>query len=319
MSERFIIDTDTASDDAVALIMALMWPAVAVEAITVVAGNVSLAQGSRNARTVVELCGADVPVYEGGDRPLLRKPHDAHYFHGPDGLGGLNCPAPQRAAEPAHAVDELVRRFGEAPGQLTLVTLGPLTNVAAALRREPRLAGWVKQAYVMAGAACTVGNVTPAAEYNVWCDPEAAQIVFSSGMKLLMVGWEHCCGEAGLDDAERKKVLDFGTQRARFAIECNRTALEASRRLHHDRGLELPDPVTMSIALDPSVCTRRSAHYVEVSCDERLTRGMTVVDRLGVTQQPPNVLGVPADAARVEVCWAIDAARWKEVLYQTLR
>ena len=306
---RFIIDTDTTSDDAVALIMALQWPEVTVEAITIVAGNVGVDQGSLNARYAVELCGQTTPVYEGCRRPLLRQPHDAQYFHGPDGLGGMNYPPPKRPPAAGNAVDELLRRFKASPGEITLITLGPLTNIAAALSVEPRLAQWVKEAYVMLGAACTVGNVTPAAEYNAWCDPEAAQIVFQSGMKLLMVGWEHCRGAAGLDDAERQSVLDLGTERARFAIDCNQTALEASRKLHHDAGLELPDPVTMAIALNPAVCARRSAHHVEVACDLELTRGMTVVDELNVTGKPANA----------DVCWEIDVNLWKDTLYRTLQ
>ncbi len=306
---RFIIDTDTASDDAVAILMALQWPDVHVEAITVVFGNMPVEQGSLNARYTVELCGADTPVYEGIARPLWREPHYAYFFHGPDGMGGMNYPAPQRAAVAGDAVAGLIRRFAETPGEITLVTLGPLTNIAVALTLEPRLAKWVKECYVMGGAACTVGNVTPAAEYNIWCDPEAARIVFQSGMKILMVGWEMCRGAANLNDDEMQMVYSFGTERANFAIDCNKHALSTNRQWLGDPGLSLPDPVTMAIALNPNVCVRRSAHYVEVSCDNDLTRGMTVVDQLGVTNTPPNI----------DVCWKIDAALWKETLYRTLR
>lgn len=306
---RFIIDTDTASDDAVAILMALQWPEVEVEAITVVFGNMPVAQGSLNARYTVELCQQTTPVYEGALRPLLREPHYAYFFHGPDGMGDMRYPDPQRPPAPGHAVSELIRRFGEAPGEITLVTLGPLTNIALALNLEPRLAEWVKACYVMGGAACTVGNITPAAEYNIWCDPEAARIVFQSGMKILMVGWELCRGEANLSDAEMELVYSFGTERAKFAIDCNKHAIDTNRKWLGDPGLPLPDPVTMAIALDPTVCTRRSRHYVEVACDAELTRGMTVVDQLGVTNREANV----------DVCWEIDVARWKETLYQTLR
>lgn len=308
-TRRFIIDTDTASDDAVAILMALQWPEVQVEAITVVFGNVPVEQGSLNARYTVELCAAATPVYEGLRRPLLREAHFAYFFHGPDGLGGMNYPAPQRPPAPGDAVTELIRRFGEAPGQISLVTLGPLTNIAAALTLEPRLAGWVKDCYVMGGAACTVGNITPAAEYNIWCDPEAARLVFHSGMRICMVGWELCRGEANLSEADIEQIYGFKTERASFAIDCNRSALQANRDWLGDPGLPLPDPVTMAIALDPRVCTRRSPHYVDVACNDELTRGMTVVDQLGVTKKAPNI----------EVCWAIDVALWKETLYQTLR
>ncbi|MCL4858937.1 MAG: nucleoside hydrolase [Caldilineaceae bacterium] len=308
-TRRFIIDTDTASDDAVAILMALQWPAVQVDAITVVAGNVPLAQGSLNARYTVELCGRETPVYEGAARPLLREPFHAEWFHGPDGMGGMRYPPPKRPPAGSDAVQQLIRRFGEAPGEITLVTLGPLTNIALALSIEPRLAQWVKECYIMGGAACCVGNVTPAAEYNIWFDPEAARIVFHSGMKMLMVGWEHCRGEATFSADERAMIYGFATERATFAMDCNKHALVAGRDIQHEAGLMLPDPVTMSIALDPAVCTRRSMHYVDVSCDHELTRGMTVVDQLGVTSKPPNM----------EVCWAIDYPRWKEILYQTLR
>jgi purine nucleosidase len=306
---RFIIDTDTASDDAVAILMALQWPDVEVEAITVVSGNMPVAQGSINARYTVELCQKTTPVYEGAPRPLLREPHYAYFFHGPDGMGDMRYPPPKRPAAAGQAVYELIRRFAAAPGEISLVTLGPLTNIALALNLEPRLAGWVKECYVMGGAACTVGNITPAAEYNIWCDPEAARIVFHSGMKILMVGWELCRGEANLSDAEMASVYSFGAERAKFAIDCNKHAIKTNREWLGDPGLPLPDPVTMAIALDPTVCTRRSRHYVDVACDAELTRGMTVVDQLGVTNNEANL----------EVCWEIDVPRWKETLYQTLR
>jgi len=308
MSKRFIIDTDTASDDAVAIMMALQSPDVSVEAITVVFGNVSVEQGSINARYTVELCEQDTPIYEGAEQGLMHKPTFAHWFHGTDGMGNMHYPAPSRPAADGHAVDELIRRFRKEPGEIELITLGPLTNVALALRQEPDLAQWVKACYVMGGNACTVGNVTPAAEFNIWCDPEAAKIVFDSGMRILMVGWEHCRGAANLDDAERQMVYDFDTDLAHFTIDCNRTATEANQKLFGEPGLPFPDPITVAIALNPAVCTRRSWHYVDVACQEP-TRGMTVVDELGVTQKDANI----------EVCWEIDIPLWKEMLYQTIR
>lgn len=308
MARRFIIDTDTASDDAVAIVMALGHPDVAVDAITVVSGNVNLAQCSINARYTVELCGKETPVYEGCARPFLRAPAHAEWFHGPDGMGDMRYPAPQRAPAGKDAVLQLVQRFAAAPGEITLVTLGPLTNVAAALALEPRLADWVKECYVMGGNACAEGNVTPAAEFNIWCDPEAARMVFHSGMKLLMVGWEHCRGTAALTAAERAALYGLGTIRAQFAMDCNKSALIAGRDLQQEPDLMLPDPVTMAIALDPAVCSRRSAHFVDISCDEELTRGMTVVDKLGVTHKPTNA----------DVCWEIDVSRWKQMLTDAL-
>lgn len=309
MTRRFIIDTDTASDDAVAILMALQWPDVEVDAITVVYGNMPLEIASANARYTVEVCGKETPVYEGCARPLLRSVAYADWFHGPEGMGKLGRLHPKRPAAGSDAVNELIRRFGEAPGQITLVTLGPLTNIAAALTVEPRLAEWVKECYVMGGNANCVGNVTPAAEFNIWCDPEAAAIVFHSGMKILMVGWEHCRFDYELSMDEIDDVYAFETDRAAFAMNCNSYALQAGQTLQKGSGLMLPDPVTMAIAIDPTVCTRRSWHYVAVACHDELTRGMTVVDELGVTKNQPNI----------EVCWAIDGPKWKQTLYQTLK
>lgn len=318
---KFWIDSDTASDDAVAILMALRWPDVRVEGISTVAGNVPVEQATLNALYTAELCGREVPVYQGLARPLLREYASAQFFHGPDGMGGMNY-QPRRAAEPRHAVDAMLDAFGRAPGEITLVTLGPLSNVAAALLREPRLAGWVKECYVMGGAACTVGNITPAAEYNIWCDPEAARILFRSGMKVMMIGWEHCRGEANLDDADMASVRGFNTPYADFALDINRIALDANREWLSDPGLGLPDPVAMAVALDRAVCTRSAWHYVDVECAGELTRGMTVVDERGVVKTGPNVEAwkpLSQKAPNVEVCWAIDVDLWKETLYKTLR
>ncbi len=306
---RFIIDTDTASDDAVAIVMALQWPDVTVDAITVVYGNMPLDVASANARYSVEVCGQETPVYEGCGRPLLRPVVHADWFHGPEGMGMLGRLHPRRPTAGQNAVEELINRFRTAPGEITLVTLGPLTNIAVALSVEPRLAEWVKECYIMGGAANCVGNVTPAAEFNIWCDPEAARIVLHAGMKMMMVGWEHCRFDAALSDAEMAHIRSLDTPRAHFALDCNSYALQAGREIQGASGLMLPDPVTMAIALDRSVCTRGSWHYVDVACDYDLTRGMTVVDELNVTGHKPNL----------EVCWAIDKPRWKEVLAQTLR
>ena len=321
MARSFIIDTDTASDDAVALLMALRHPDVRVEAITVVAGNVELDQGLRNALYTVELCGADVPVYRGSAAPLRRELVVAQFFHGADGLGDRGYPAPTREAAVGDAVDVLVDTIRANPG-IVLVTLGPLTNVAHALARAPDICSQVGRCVVMGGAACTVGNVTPAAEYNVWVDPDAARVVFRSDLPIEMVGWELCRGEATLSEEEMDRVRAFGTPVARFAVDCNTSALAAARLQSNEPGLPLPDPVAMAIAIEPSICTRRSAHYVDVETGSDLTRGMTVVDHLDVADDERNAaLWQPLieRGRRTEVCWEIDVPRWKELLFSVLR
>jgi len=307
MSRVFVIDTDTASDDAVALMMALRAPGVEVAAITTVAGNVPLAQATRNALTVVERVGAGVPVYPGIERPLLREPSPATFFHGLDGMGGLELPPPSRAPAAEHAVDALLRVIDEHAGAVTLVTLGPLSNIAAALLRAPELAGKVAECYIMGGAANTIGNITPAAEYNIWCDPEAAEIVFRSGLPILMVGHEHSLADAVLTQAELDRLRAQG-ELAQLAVDCNAAALRASTEWLRDAGLTQPDPVAMAVAIDPSICTLRERCWIGVETKGELTRGMTVVDRRAVLKREPNA----------EACYAIDVARWKSLLFELL-
>lgn len=306
---RLWIDTDTASDDAVAILMALRWPEVYVEGISIVAGNVPVGLGSRNARYTVELCGAETPVYEGASRPLLREPVWAYFFHGTDGMGEMNYPPPRREPASKHGVLAMVEAFRQFPGEVTLVTLGPLTNLALALRLAPDIVPLIPHVYIMGGAAATLGNITPAAEYNIWIDPEAAKTVFHSGLPITMVGWELCRGEANLNDEDMAALRALRNPLADFVLDCNRQALRANREWLHDPGLPLPDPVAMAVALDPEVVKRASMHYVTVEIASDLTRGMTVVDERGVLNQPPNV----------RVVWAIHVPRWKEDLFKVLQ
>lgn len=320
VKRSFLIDTDTASDDAVALIMALRHPQVEVLAITTVAGNVPVEQASQNALYTAELCGSAVPVYSGAGKPLKRAHYGADWFHGRDGLGDHGYPPPRRSPETVGAVDAIIETI-EAHAGLVLVTLGPLTNVALALQRRPGIAGKVSRCVIMGGAPCCEGNVTPAAEYNIWCDPEAARIVARSGLPLELVGWHLCRGEAVLNLADIEQVLRFENPVARFAIECNSRAQEAYLIQTGQHGIALPDPVAMAVALDPSIVTGQSEHFLDVETESELTRGLTVVDRLNVAGDERNreVWGKPlSDGHKAKICWTIDIARWKEALYSAL-
>jgi purine nucleosidase len=320
VTRSFLIDTDTASDDAVALIMALRSPAIRVLAITTVAGNVAVQQSTINALYTAQLCGADVPVFMGADKPLHREHQSAHWFHGRDGLGDHGYPAPRRAHEKQHASDAIIATIEANPG-LVLVTLGPLTNIALALQRNPRIAEKVGRCVVMGGAPCCEGNVTPAAEYNIWCDPEAARIVLRSGLPVELVGWHLCRGLAALNVNDIEYVLSFDTPLSRFTIECNSRAQEAYFEQTGEHGISLPDPVAMAIALDPTIVTQQSEHYVDVETSSELTLGMTVVDRLNVAGNDRNravwapVLG---NGLKAKVHWTIDNARWKQALFASL-
>lgn len=300
-----IIDTDTASDDAVALIMALRDPGVDVLAVTTVAGNCSVEQGTRNALYTVQLCDDEVPVHIGAATPLRAKSEYATWFHGQDGLGDQGYPPPDRKPHDEPAVDALIRLIRANPGVL-LVTLGPLTNVALALERAPDLVDQIDRCVVMGGAANCVGNVTPAAEFNLWFDPHAARSVFAAGLPIEMVGWEHCRGEAvfGADDLARLRMLD--TELSHFTVDCNATAIEANFKQNGARGIGLPDPTAMAVALDPDGVVRRSSRcYVEIEADSPLTRGMSVVDELCVT----------GNEANTEVVWELNVDRFKDMVF----
>jgi purine nucleosidase len=317
----FLIDTDTASDDAVALIMALRAPDVCVSAITTVAGNVGVKRATRNALYTVELCGVDVPVYAGAEKPLLRAYMNATWFHGRDGLGDHNYPAPRRSPGSLHAVDAIIDTIEANPG-LVIVTLAPLTNLALALTKRPAISAKVGRCVVMGGAPCCEGNVTPAAEYNIWVDPEAARIVLLSGLPVELVGWQLSRGEAVVHENDITRIQGFNTPLARFAIECNSHARQAYKVQTGEDGISLPDPVAMSIALDPTIGIEWSEHYVDVETQSELTRGMTVVDRLNVAGDDRN-RAIWSQALHAglkgKVCWAIDIKRWKDALFVALR
>lgn len=320
MSRIFLIDTDTASDDAVALIMAIRAPNVRVVAITTVAGNVDVERATRNALYTIELCAADIPVYAGAEKSLLRAHQNAHWFHGSDGLGDRGYPPPRGTPRKGHAVDAIIESVEANPG-LVLVTLGPLTNVALALARHPSLAAKVGRCVVMGGAPCCEGNVTPAAEYNIWADPEAARMVLRSGLPVELVGWHLCRGDAVLNVKDIDRILSFGSTVARFAIECNSRARQAYCAQTGQDGISLPDPVAMSIALDPSIAVHSSQHFVDVETSSELTLGMTVVDRLNVAgdaRNRPVWSGLLDKGPNAKVCWTIDASRWKEALFASL-
>ncbi len=317
---NFLIDTDTASDDAVAIIMALSAPNVRVLALTTVAGNVGVEQATRNALVTAEICGSDVPVFMGAEAPLIRALQDAHWFHGNDGFADHGYPAPRRAPEHRHAV-EAIRSLAHAEPGLTLVTLGPLTNIALALAQDPGIAEKIGRCVIMGGAPCCEGNVTPAAEYNIWVDPEAARAVFRSKLPIEMVGWHVSRGASVLSDAEIAAIEALGTQKARFAIRSNSRAREAYHVQTGEVGLSLADPTAMAVALDRSVGLEWSRRRVAIECSSELTRGMTVVDRLGVNSDAINadVWGATAgETAGADILWTFNSAKFKSMLTAAL-
>lgn len=289
MSKRFVIDTDTGSDDAIALMLAAHAADVTVEAITTVAGNVPLDLATRNALYTLEFmdCG-DVPVYEGCDRPLIRPLETAQWVHGEDGMGDIGLPPPAGFAEAGHAIDILRKVSLAAPGELTLVTLGPLTNIAGALIRDPDTLARYRHTYIMGGAPDGVGNVSAVAEYNVWADPEAAAITLAAAGEKTVVGWDVSRKYAVVGPAERQIFEEIDTARSRFALDINGVLDRVAREYNGLEGFDLPDPITMGIAIDPSLVVESSRVFMGVATAEE-SRGFTYIDMRKSEAPPPNV------------------------------
>ena len=228
-------------------------------------------------------------------------------------------PLPNNWRRSQHAVDAIIDTIEANPG-IVLVTLGPLTNVALAVSRKPSIIANVSRCVIMGGNPCCEGNVTPAAEYNIWVDPEAARIVMHSGLPIELIGWHLCRGDAVLGPRDIAEVEGLSTPLAHFAIECNSHARAAYKIQTGEDGICLPDPVAMCLALDPTVGTDWSEHCVEVDTESELSRGNTIVDRLNVADDERNrAVWRPALQHKANVCWTIDNARWKQALYKALR
>ena len=290
MKRSIIIDTDPGQDDAVAILLALASPdELDVQAIVCVAGNVDLARNVKNALKVVELAGrTDVPVYAGSERPMRRKLVTAEHVHGKTGLDGPDLPEPRIAAQKQHGVDFLVETLAAAElGAITLCTLGPLTNIAMALDKAPAIAPRVREIVMMGGAYFEVGNISPAAEYNIYVDPEAADVVMRSRIPITMLP---------LDVTHQ--VLSTRARLDRFRNIGNRTGKAVAELLdfyerfdlakYGSDGGPLHDPCVIAYLLKPELFSGRVIN-VTIETQSELTRGMSVADYWRITDRPKNV------------------------------
>ena len=298
MSQKYIIDADTGSDDAVAILMALRDPKINVLGITIVSGNVPLKQGIINTISTAELCESDVKIYAGASKPLTRNYREvytleefsdhvkslssdsvsAQCVHGVDGMGDIGVAPNQYEYEKTNAEDFLLKSFNDHPNEITLVTLGPLTNIANIIKKDPTIVKKINHCYIMGGTSDGTGNVSAAAEYNIWVDPEAAEIVFNSGLLITMVGWDNSYKYAMLKDNEIKSLKSLNTPYADFCVDIQKTLIDLTHETYGFYGFDLPDPITMAVALDNHIILESQQLHVLIDTRDGITRGQTIVD-----------------------------------------
>lgn len=320
--KRVIIDTDPGTDDAMAIILALNSPELKVEALTVVPGNVDGRQGLENALKIVSLAGrCDVTVAGGAQHPLNQKLITAQFWHGKNGLADVELPPSKCKADPRFGPDLIIEMIHKFPHEITLIPVGPLTNIALAVSKDPSIAGLVKDIVIM-GGSITGGNVNGAAEANIYNDPEAAQIVFNAGWTVTMVGSD--VGERTLITRKYLALLQssHGPQ-SDFIAKIADFYLTRSEKSGYS-GAAMYDPLAVGIALDPTLGTLKEMH-VDVETKGEFTRGETVANRMGSNEN--NVLhgdhyeieGVIKLKPNARVCLASDADRFLQLFVSRVK
>jgi purine nucleosidase len=285
--QRIIIDTDPGVDDALAFLLALTSPEIKLEALTTTQGNVTLEKATRNALSVLELCRAShIPVAAGSMYPLVQPLRASADVHGESGIGSAQLPAPQAQPVAAHAVDFLIEKVLAEPNEISIFPIGPLTNIAMAIRKEPKFSNAVKELVIMGGAIHENGNTTPLAEFNIYVDPHAAHIVFHSGIPITLIPLDvtHKC----LFKQEHvERLLKINSPISRFIRDVMDVYLQAS----HGRGFEgsaLHDPLTLATVIAPELLSLK-AYYVDVDISGGVSMGKTFADIFSSTKKTANM------------------------------
>ncbi|MBN8235637.1 nucleoside hydrolase [Halobacillus kuroshimensis] len=309
---RVIIDTDTAGDDTIALLTTLHH--FKVEGVTITGGNVAFNQEVENALYTIQVAALEekVPVYKGLERPLNAVGMTAHRtvedVHGKDGMGGAFFDSATQRPETTHAVDFIIETIRKNPGEIELLAIAPLTNIAMAFQKDPGIIPLIAHVYVMGGTNNSLGNITAAAEYNFWVDPEAANIVLQSGVPVTMVGWDMCVAYSVMDEEDHREIEDLNTTGSRFFTAVNKVVRQFNKEVHRLPGTTHPDTLLTAIAADESIMTESHPYYVEVETQGRLTRGYSMVDINNRSGCQPNV----------RVCEAVDREKYKQTLIRVL-
>jgi purine nucleosidase len=294
VSIPFILDTDTAQDDCVAILLGVLDPVADLRAITMVAGNVGFDQQSENALMTLSVAGVlgDYPVYLGCRRPMVRTWVSAENVHG-DGVGGLSMNTDGVAPESEHAVDALLRLTSESPGELNIVAIGPLTNIAMAVVKDPSFPSRVKHLFIMGGSNNARGNITAAAEFNFYVDPDAAKIVFDAGFDITVVPWEPLTvRDAIFSRAQMAEIGQQGSPVAKFFAQVCEATLEFDESVGIP-GSSHPDSLTVAIMLHPELVTKSAPYAVDIEADSELTRGYSAMS-WGIHGHKPNARVIEA-------------------------
>lgn len=286
--KRIILDTDPGIDDSLAILLALASPELKLEAVTVTTGNCTTAQGTKNALGVLQIAGAaHIPVAAGAEVPLIQPLLTAPETHGDTGLGYAQLPALETAPVDQHAVDFLIERIMAAPGEITLVPVAPLTNLALAIRREPRIVQAVKEVIIMGGAIRHEGNTTPLAEFNVYVDPHAAYIVYHSGMPITLVPLD-VTYQCVLTQTDVDRLLMIDSPITRFVAESTRFYMEFHDEYQGIQGCVINDPLALALTFAPDLVETQPLH-VTVDLYSEISLGKTMADFYNMWQKPANM------------------------------
>lgn len=294
---KWIIDTDPGIDDASAIITAVNSGALDILGITSVHGNVGLSHTTRNALKLVELMGADVPVYQGASRPILQQREHAAEYHGEDGFGNTSLPEPGIAPKDQHAADFIIESAKK--HEVSLLTLGPLTNVALAIAKERELEKRIKQIVMMAGTSRARGNTSPLAEFNIFADPEAAAVVFESGIPITMVPWETCL-ETVLGPEAIARIRKASTEVGKAFAQAMEYSVGRTKAYLGSEVLLLCDLLAACAAIDPAVIAEQVQAKVTVETGGQFSRGLTVIDeRMDDGSKPNASVALACDRSKI--------------------
>ena len=261
---KFFIDTDAGTDDAIALIMAMRHPQIDIVGVSTSGGNVPLDCVVQNVLYIRELCDHDAPVYVGAAKPIMRILDTADFIHGKDGLGDIGLDLTGRIPEEGDAQDHLITSLKEHAHELEIICLGPLTNLALIEQREAGILSLAKRIYIMGGLVTLPGNVTPMSEYNIWADPEAAQIVLKTDAQFTMIGWDSTLASSAFSIEEVEEFRDIGTDLATFAADIQKVRIKWMHDNEEEVAVNLADPLAMAVALDPSLIERKEYFIMSV-------------------------------------------------------